>query len=161
MAVINKQAEELITDSLVYQIQQGLTTLGWSNTTKWVIIGYVEPEGGPAVVAIDYNREVQIPRELGSKRTQGIYIFNIEIRGTSDKEASTLKDMLIGSGSNDGILNPLRIINTNTAMPGDGGFNAVTQTITWASVSIKNAVVISKTDYIRRLTAVVTPKGLV
>jgi len=159
--VINKQAEKLIEDSLRYQIETGLGTLGWDDTDEWVIIGYVEPESSPPVVAVKYNRESQIPRELGSKRTQGIYIFNIEIRGSSDEEASAIKDCIIGSGANDGIINPLRIIDMNTKMPGDAGFNAVTQTLVYASVIIKNAVVLSEMDYIRRLTAVVTPKGLV
>lgn len=158
---IDKQAEELVADSLRYQIEQGLDTLGWDDIDEWVIIGYVQPESSPPVVAVNYNTESHKPRELGSKRTQPTYIFDIEIRGSSDKEASALKDCIIGSGSNDGLLNPLRIIDMNTAMPGDVGFDAEAQTICWASVETPKAVVLSSLDFLRRLTAVVTPKGLV
>ena len=149
---IDKGAETLVEDSLRYQLEMALDTAGWTDPEDWVIIGYVEPESSPPVVAVKYNREIARTYEMGNKRPQMVYFVDIDIRGSTSEESAALKDTVLQS------VHPLRIINFNTAMPEDNAFDAEDQTLAWGDVIIKSARVVSEFDNTRRVLLTVVPK---
>ena len=123
---MSKGITELIEDSARYQLENELGDLGWSDYA--VTIGYVPPEDGPPVVSVWYNKEVKVPAELGNSGDKVTYILDITIRGKNDGDMKAIKDQIKGC------LHPLAIIDFNTAMPEDEGFDADAQL--WATASV-------------------------
>jgi len=113
----------IVKHSVLEHIKAVLTTAGWSDNSKWVRLGHIQPETSPPAVGIDCSETHRVTYEVGgTKRAIRAYV-DIEIKANDKSQLEDLKDTIEKNLEN------MRIIDFNIAMPPDPGYDAEAQTI--------------------------------
>lgn len=114
---------QLVKLSVLEHIKAALVAAGWSNVSKWVRLGYIEQETSPPAVGIECTETHRITYEVGGA-IRGIRAYiDIEVEAIDKPQLEDLKDTI------EGCLDNIQIVNFNTAMPGDDGYDADAQEI--------------------------------
>ena len=140
-----------ILDSVLVHIQSTLTDLGYSDTDQWVKRGYIQPETSPPAVAVSYGSGAWSEFETGSLSLEDRIRVRVDIYAST---ATQLEDLMAQIANN---LEPMRIINFNTAMPGDAGYDAEAQTIAWAFITDIAGVILDPLEHTARVNFLLRP----
>ena len=149
---MNKQDTELVQLSLVEHIRAALLTSGWTTPAKWVNPVYIEPETSPPAVGVRVLSVRRTTYESGNIKRQGNYRIVIDVKGANAVQLSDLDDCITNN------LSGIAIINFNTAMQGDGGYDAAAQTIAYGECSENiEANIIDLVEFQSRITFILRP----
>ena len=146
---VDFQPERLIMKSIILHLQTALTTVGWTTPEDWVVEGYINdnPDSRPPVVGVFVGETNGRSFELGNSNRQGLHSVEIEVWAVNTNQ---LLDLLSCVSNN---VDNIQIIDFNTAMPGDVGYDADAQEIARGYISDRvNSRVMDTTDHTGRVS---------
>jgi len=122
MATVTRQPIRDVKLSMVLHIRSVFSDMSWDVS---VVEGWLDdnPDSRPPVIAVVVPDWRGNPFELGNSKNETMYNIEIETQANTGPQLDDI--MFILSDNMSGI----DIIEFNTAMPGDGGYNAVTQKV--------------------------------
>ena len=122
---VDMQIDTIVQISLIEHLRTALTAEGWSDTSDWVVAGYIDvnPTSRPPVVGVHIPETHRSSFEVGSTSRQGHYTVEIEVWGAN---ITQLQALLTCISKN---VDCVQLVDFNTAMPGDDGYDADAQEI--------------------------------
>lgn len=119
--------ETKVLSSVILHIRTALTTAGFTNpaTSNWVNEGYVDPQTKTQIVGIVIPYSSARGYELGNTERVKQWEFQIEIFSPVKRQRSLIQTKI------EQCLHTIPVINFDTYMPGDVGYDATAQTVAY------------------------------
>lgn len=148
-----KNDTALILESVITHIDGVLTGEGW--TVEVVPGGEIDSNTEPPVVGVQVTDERTWGLESGSVTLATEFRFEVIVYADTDGRMDDLKDVIIKN------LHGIDIINFNTAMPGDVGYDADAQRLAGGHATGVRSSVVDRGENIVKITFELQPDATV